>query len=117
MREVFEAQMKYYELERVFEWRKWAEEIPDIKFPSHWNVKIIPPFAAAMIRFLVTQDGGSRQISIYLDCYDTLGCFDEPYWEIYPHEGDTYRCSMKNTDELLEQIQVALDFNAEKAGN
>jgi len=88
---------------REYEWDKWRGEIPAIKFKSEWEVKVIPPFAGAIVRFVV------NGVSVYLDCYDILGCFGEPYWEIYPYEGDTYRCKMNNVDELLEAIQHSID--------
>jgi hypothetical protein len=103
----------YYELEEVFEWRKWANKIPYMTFPPHWKVKIVPPFAAAMIRFWVTKGDmpDDHGISVYLDCYETLGCWDrEPYWEIYPHDGDTFRCDMADVDKLFVAIEEAMDI-------
>lgn len=111
MRDIFESQLKYYELERDFEWQKWSTKIPAIQFPSHWYVKVIPPFAAAMIRFRVSLDGSSRDVSVYLDCYGTLGGMpDKPYWEIYPAAGgDTERFSLLDVKGLLEAIGKALE--------
>jgi hypothetical protein len=110
MRDIFESQLKYYQLERDFEWQKWAMKIPAIQFPSHWHVKIVPPLAAAMIRFRVSLDGKDRDISVYLDCYETLGCWNgEPYWEIYPaSNGDTERFDMADIKCLIEGIEKAL---------
>jgi len=111
-----EQQRKYYELEQVFEWRKWSKEIPAIKFPPHWNVKIVPPFAAAMIRFWVTLDDMVDGISVYLDCYETLGCWDgQPYWEIHPcSDGDCARYDMTDVKGLLEGIEEALNARIKK---
>lgn len=112
MRDSFEAQKLYYELEQAFEWRKWAREIPAIRFPSHWKVRIIPPFAAAMVRFSVTTDEreNQRDISVYLDCYEMLGFWDgQPYWEIYPSaDGDTWRYAMNDIDGLIAGIEESL---------
>lgn len=102
----------------VFEWDKWIKEIPYIKFPAHWEVQIIPPFAAAMIRFRVKHPSGGS-ISIYLDCHNHLGCGGtdsrgnaRPYWEIYPgKDGDTDRYNMNDIQGLLDGIEGALKAN------
>ena len=93
-----------YEIERKEDWRKWIEKIPSIKFPSKWEIKIIPPFGGAMVRFMVIVSH-NRSVSVYLDCYDNLGGVGEPYWEIYPYDGDIYRCKMDNVDELITAIK------------
>ena len=69
--------------------------------------KIIPPFAGAIVRFMI--DKGDKHVSVYLDCYDNLGCFGSPYWEIYPYEEDVYRTSMENVDDLMLRIGQILD--------
>lgn len=78
-------------------------EIPWISFPSDWKVQIIPPFCGAIARFRVELPDG-RTKSIYLDYFDRLGSFGQPYWECYPCDGDTFRCAMDETDELLKAI-------------
>jgi hypothetical protein len=99
---------KCFEVEKLMEYAKWSGKIPPIKFKSDWNVIIIPPFARAIVRFLVEKNG--NQVSIYLDCYDALGIFGEPYWELYPDiTGDNFRCSMNNTEDLLNAISERLD--------
>ena len=106
---------KYYEISMAqaivgkgMEYYKWAKEIPFIHFPDKYEVKIIPPFGGAVARFIVQQrewrELGTR--SIYLDCYDRLGCFGEPYWELFPCAGDdVYRCRMDDTQALLDAIE------------
>ncbi len=91
-----------YKLEKRDEWRKWIKDIPFIEFPPTWKVKIIPPFGNAIVRFIIMV--GPHEVSIYLDCYDKLGCFGSPYWEVYPCEGSTGRCKMDDTKTLLEMI-------------
>ena len=95
-----------YEYDRQMESSKWQKEIPFIQFPSDWQVKITPPFAGAVVRFRIKK--GDAEISIYLDCYDKLGCYGSPYWEVYPHDDDVYRCDMNATNELLEAITYAI---------
>lgn len=97
---------KVYEAEEIMEYEKWIKEIPFIKFDSDWEVKIIPPLFGAVVRFQVQK--GESIVSVYLDCYDTLGFFGQPYWEVYPYDGDVYRCEMNNTEELLKAIRESI---------
>jgi len=85
---------------------KWFREIPYLRFHPSWKVKITPPFAGAVIRFRVLK--GNAEASVYLDCYDQLGCYGSPYWEIYPVDGDVWRCPMNDTKELMEKINQSL---------
>lgn len=93
-------------LSKIHEWRKWAMEIPEIQFPSDWRVRIIPPFSCAIVRFRVRLPEASENddISVYLDCYDDLGSYGEPYWEVYPYRSDVGRCSINDVEELLRMI-------------
>jgi len=54
-----------------------------------------------------------REVSVYLDGYDQLGCMDKkPYWEIYPgsgESGDSDRFWMAETTELIAEIQKSID--------
>src|ERR1700679_2028173 len=107
----FNAQVQIYKIEKDFEWRsKWMHEIPFINFPSHWLVQVIPPFAAAVVRFQVRRkDMVGEVISVYLDCYDMLGAMGKPYWEIYPSAGeDTERYPMEDIKGFLDGIERAL---------
>ena len=99
--------MERYDLERKEEWKKWVKEIPAIEFKSDWKVKIIPPFAGAIVRFYI--DKGDKHISVYLDCFDNLGCVGEPYWEIFPYKDDVARILMNDVDELVSLISEVLD--------
>ena len=86
-----------------------VDKIPFIKFPSTWYVKIIPPFSGATVRFLINKTGDcSSYVSVYLDCWDILGCVGKPYWEVYPVDGDVERCFIHETDELISIISKAL---------
>src|SRR6056297_855581 len=92
-----------YEYEKQMEHRKWINEIPYISFPNDWKVKITPPFAGAVVRFMVKSK--NAKISIYLDCHDRLGIVGQPYWEIYPYDGDVYRCYLNEIEVLIKNIQ------------
>ena len=96
-----------WKIEKAEEWRDWVRKIPSINFPSDWSVRIIPAFAGAMIRFLVTK--GDKEVSVYLDVFARLGAWDEPYWEIYPYDNDTFRCRMEDVDTLLSKIGEVLE--------
>ena len=98
-----------HDMERSFEWGKWNKEIPFIPIYKDWEIKIIPPFSGAVVRFLVREPGGD-DISVYLDCYDILGCYGSPYWEIYPAaDGDVERYKMEDVDGLLDGLERALE--------
>jgi len=105
----FEEQRILFQASRIIEADKWRIEIPYINFPSDWEVKIIPNFAGSVVRFLVKKN--EIEISIYLDCYDALGCYGSPYWEIYPYENDVLRCDMNDTKTLIKSINEALIKN------
>jgi hypothetical protein len=98
----------YYLAEQELEYRRWTKEIPFIKFDADWEVKVIPPFAGAVVRFFVRK--GAKEVSVYLDCYDNLGYMDKkPHWEIYPDKDDeNSRFYMNETEELLSAIREAL---------
>ncbi len=98
--------MLSHKCREAFEWDTWIPLIPCINFPRHWRVKIIPPTAAAMIRFRVVSDDDKDFISVYLDCHGQLGGMpDTPYWEAYPlGEHETERFHLKEVDEMIEAI-------------
>lgn len=103
--ELLEAQLL---IEKEMEYDRWYKEIPFIKFPASWEVKIIPPFRGAVVRFRVRNARG-KEISVYLDCYDTLGCYGSPYWEIFPAaDNDIARYAMNDIDGLLKGLKAAM---------
>lgn len=87
-------------------YRKHGDTAGLIEFPEGWKIKIIPPFAGAMGRFRVYNNDESKSVSVYLDCYDSLGSVGEPYWEIYPTiEDDCARFLMGDEDLLVKEIK------------
>jgi hypothetical protein len=90
----------------IMEHSKWIKEIPYIEFPSDWKVQICPPSFGAVVRFRIKKD--KADVSVYLDCYDKLGCCGKPYWEVYPSEDDVYRCAMEDIENLLNAIQKSI---------
>lgn len=103
---VYEAQKT---LEKEYEYAKWRDEIPFVELPEGYMFKPIPNFTGSVIRFLAKKKGQENTVSIYLDCYDELGLVGEPYWEVYPVDGDVHRCLMAEVDELSQVIVKALD--------
>lgn len=97
-------------------YRKWIDKLPSFNFDPSWNVKIIPPFAGAAVRFQVKR--GDAHVSIYADFDSSLGYWgdDEPYWEIYPFGDDTWRCGINDTEDLLKHIELSL-VEQEKAND
>lgn len=91
---------------KEYEWEKWKDEIPYLQFQNDWQVRAVPPFGGAIIRYNIKKDNSF--VSIYLDCYDQLGYCGQPYWEIYPYADDVYRCYMNDTKELLKAIKKSL---------
>lgn len=96
--------------DRVMETREWTSSIPPITFPSDWQVHIVPPFAGAVVRFVVVK--GDSYVSVYLDGYGILGAEEEPYWEVFTPNEDSFpqRCPMENTDMLVNLIYEALSL-------
>jgi len=93
-----------------FEWDKWREAIPFIQFKPDWKVKPVPPFGGAVVRFHVGHVIHKKVwVSVYLDCYEILGSFPTPHWEIYPNENkDNERFDMNDVDGLLEGINKSI---------
>lgn len=98
------------------EWcTKWVKEIPYLRFDNDWEVKIIPPFAGALARFIVKK--GDKTVSVYFDGYSQLGyMYDKndnpiPYFEIYPAPDteDVKRYYTNETDEMLDDIRKVLN--------
>lgn len=92
---------------QAYGWKNWCKRIPFLKFPPDWAVRIVPPFAGAIVRFEVEKAG--KYISVYLDGFNMLGMWNGPYWEAYPINSDTYRVDMKDTEKLIDAIRGELE--------
>ena len=96
-------------IERKEQWETWGKCIPALHFKPEWEVKIIPPFMGAMVRFYINYN--NKHVSVYLDCYGRLGCVDIPYYEMYDGE-DTHRYIMSNNgdiDQMMDDIDKVLN--------
>lgn len=106
--EKFSRDLNRYRIAEEDEYRKWTELIPFIKWPADWEVKAIPPFGGAIVRYLI-KTPKCKRVSVYLDCYQRLGFMSAPYWEVYPHEGDCARCYLNEAEELVRLISECAD--------
>tara|TARA_R110000772_G_scaffold5454_4_gene19491 strand:+ start:5238 stop:5594 length:357 start_codon:yes stop_codon:yes gene_type:complete len=102
--------MKRITLENEEKWPSIIEEVPSINFDAEWGVRIIPPFGGAVGRFWIMKafkdSKDERVVSVYLDWYDTLGYFGNPYYELYPWEGDIKRYALTETKQLEADIRT-----------
>lgn len=113
-----------YNLEVEEKWDHYISMIPFFKFPSYWEIQIIPPFHGALIRFMVRDSKSKKNVSVYLDVNKSLGIFEDggPYWEIYITNSDrefndTRRLPLsENGDELISAIknEIKEDIKGEK---
>lgn len=100
------------EYHKVQESNKWMKEIPVLHFEKEWDVRIIPPFGGAVIRFWIWHNG--KHVSVYFDAYSELGyVYDEnnnpiPYFEYYDGE-DCYRYYMNESEKMMEDIKNFLN--------
>ncbi len=93
-------------LKKELEYSKWVKEIPFIEVPNGWEIRPIPNFALSVARFNIK--AGEYRFSVYLDCYDRLGYFGEPYWEVYKIRDDIARFAMDDTKGLINCIKEEL---------
>lgn len=104
-----EKKLERYRVESDQDWKGEIVRIPWLHFRGDWQVRIIPPFGDAVIRFQVILPSGTLK-SIYMDSRHSLGVWGdlstcEPYWEVYPYRGDVGRCALDDTIMLMEMIQ------------
>ena len=101
--------------ENLQECRGWGARIPALHFEKEWDVKIIPPFGGAVIRFHINHNG--KFVSVYFDGYSEyseLGYMvdenDEPipYWEYYDGE-ECYRYYIDESEQMMTDIKKFLE--------
>lgn len=108
----FEETMIISKYEQLQECKKWMREIPALHFEKEWDVKIIPPFGGAVIRFWIDYNG--KHVSVYFDAYSELGfVYDDndnpiPYFEYYDGE-ECYRYYMDESEKMMEDIKNYLN--------
>lgn len=101
--------MKRREVEMEQNWIEVAETMPELRLPSAWKIKIMPPFSGVDVRFKITLPSGLVK-SVFFDSRCALeNCFDVfgkpvPYWEVAPVGKKWGRCQKNNIDALLKMI-------------
>ena len=110
-----EEEMRRYKVETDEKWRNWCDKIPALQFDSSWDVRIIPPFSGALVRFVVSKN--DRGISVYFDAYSRLGWMCEndepiPYWEIYTSVNEDFpkRYLLGEENEMMAEIRKVLEY-------
>ena len=99
---------KDYEIKgRISEYYlSWFDKVPYVDFDSDMQARAVPPFGGALVRYSVKK--GEARVSVYLDADNSLGCWEGPYWEIYPYDDDTMRYDIEDTKGLVEGIRHSL---------
>ena len=93
-------------------YEKWRKELPAFHFDEKWEVKIIPPFAGAVIRFYISYK--DKFVSVYFDSDSSLGfMYDDndnpiPYFECYDGQ-ETYRYLIDEAEEMMSEIREYLN--------
>lgn len=96
--------------------RSWYTKIPHVPFQPEWDVRAVPAFGGAIVRYRIQHMGAD--ISVYLDAYDALGCVGKPYWQIYPDaNGDAERFLMADVGDLVSGIADAIEVHKKEAQN
>ena len=114
-------------VEQIHDFKGWSHKLPAFHFDKEWDVKIIPPFAGAIIRFVIDYNG--KHVSVYFDAYSELGrkalrileqvekelgwMYDEdeqpiPYFEYYDGE-DTHRYYLDESEQMMTDIRNFLN--------
>ena len=102
-------------IEEKENWRDWAGVMPALHFDSDWEVKILPPFAGALARFVVRK--GEKRVSVYFDAHARLGAMydesgsPEPYFEAYNFElfQEPERYLFDQVDMMMNSIREYLN--------
>jgi hypothetical protein len=88
-------------------WLSHIHLIPDINFPSHWNVRLVAPYGGALVRFVV-----NGKVSVYFDVDGSLSSMRVPHWEVAvlddPDRSSPLRFLAAETKELIEAINGLL---------
>lgn len=99
-------------VEQMYDFRGWSNKLPAFHFDEEWDVKIIPPFSGAIIRFTISHN--EKGVSVYFDAYSELGLmYDDneepiPYFE-YDDGINTYTYPLDEADQMMEDIRKFLN--------
>ena len=106
--------MDIIEQEKILrDYEEWRTKLPYLNFKPDWQVKILPPWGGAIIRFVIKKN--DIVVSVYFDCDDRLGYVRSPYWEIYAtfstggQVKEPERFLYGEEDEMINRISTLLD--------
>lgn len=100
-------------VEQEYHYKEWCIKLPAFHFDKEWDVRIIPPFNGAIIRFTISHN--EKGVSVYFDAYSELGWMCEedgttptPYFEYYDGK-DAHRYFLDEADQMMEDIREFLN--------
>lgn len=116
---LYDAMRLSSELEKVLlgdrDNRNHMEDVPWLTLPEGYSFKVTFPFNGAAARFRVCKtDNPEKDISVYLDTKDVLGCVGQPYWEACPIGEYTERFLLSEGKELIAAIVKELSTNKQE---
>ena len=92
-------------VEKKERWYRHIEDIPYLNFPIVWNVKIIPPFGGALVRFLIMYN--NKEITIKLSDLGYDMFYRGLVWEVHGlNKNLTFK--LGKSKEMLATITKAL---------
>lgn len=112
MEDLMQSIIMQSRIEKNKGYEKWRKELPSFHFDEKWEVKIIPPFAGAVIRFYISYK--DKFVSVYFDSDSSLGFMygDDgspiPYFEYYDGQ-ETYRYLPNEAEEMMSDIRKYLN--------
>lgn len=107
--EDLDMQITGIKLEKKMGYQEAVPKMPFLSFPDNYEIAVIPPFSGAMARFYVRKKGTKGRLSVYADFHDLLGFFNGPYWEVFPYQGDVFRCKIDEPEKLMKAIVEAVE--------
>lgn len=103
------------EAKKVFEWDKWDNELPYLSVPEYLEIRAVPAFNTGIIRYNIRhREYQKAWVSIYFDAYQMADCMEEPHYELYPYEDDTFRIEMGKEKELMEAVIESINKQLEE---
>jgi hypothetical protein len=99
--------------DNIQESKKWNKKLPVFHFKQEWNVRIIPPFQGAIIRFTIKYNG--KRVSVYFDGYSRLGQMHDSNYKPIPYFQCTYeKDSIKyyyldESENMMKDIETFLE--------
>lgn len=86
----------------------WDHFIPNMKFDSSWEIKMMPNSMGSIVRFQVSN--GLNAVRVTLLAYGIKTYYNPPYWEIFSYKGEIEEILLDTKDckELMHKIRKML---------